>query len=341
MNVASLASLVVLCGSHAGFSSDNAGFTDNKFTDGHYFSAIYEREHYLIVPYIYSSYTRDNWLVCWQIDSLKVGSVNLPEKTYFLMSLPNPLSVGLDFRATEPRNLILREDYDSKQIGLYAITNTRQVSLVRALKHVDLDTNRPWFTRSEDYFFLRDPGPAIYASSNLSICTDLRDATNLLTFHSVKGWVPEVLTDDLKYLIKPIWRNFDDAGLDHCDVICCYNIVDDELQTFTVHSGTNQASILSAESYGGGIKILALFLPERLPSGEVMYRHLGVFNAQSSLISEIVVSFTDRSSFIAKSVWDYAHSRVFFYDDNILTEYDYGGNQVKRFPLSIGNPKVP
>ena len=56
-------------------------FADNKFTDGNYFSVIWESEHYRIVPYIYGSHWRHNWLVCWNIASMREGAENTPTQS--------------------------------------------------------------------------------------------------------------------------------------------------------------------------------------------------------------------------------------------------------------------
>src|SRR2546426_5687425 len=77
--------------------ADKRDFVDNKFTDGTYFSAICEREHDFIVPYVYSRYRRDNWLACWKIEALKEGQQNFPQQVFFLESLRSPLYIGLDF----------------------------------------------------------------------------------------------------------------------------------------------------------------------------------------------------------------------------------------------------
>ena len=166
---------------------------------------------------------------------------------------------------------------------------------------------------------------------------------NLAAFSGVHGWSPEVLTDDLQYLIKPTWEYSDGAGLRYFDRACCYNLDTDDLQTITIHNGTNRTVIVGAESINGRPQFLALWQPERATSGGAVfvYKHLGVFDHKSSLISEMVVPPMDNRDFFRTAVWDYAHGKVFLYAHSTLSEYDYVKNTVRRFPLTPGQLKVP
>jgi hypothetical protein len=87
-----------------------------------------------------------------------------------------------------------------------------------------------------------------------------------------------------------------------------------------------------------------LWEPEKATSGGAVFwfKHLGVFDDQSSLIADVPIPPLGDSAFHRAAVWDYAHSRVFLYSRNkTLTEFDYGKQTVRRFPLSTTGLKVP
>jgi hypothetical protein len=318
-------------------------FADNQFTDGIYFSAIWESEHLFIVPYVYGSHWRHNWLVCWNIGSMKEGQANVPAQVLFLDTLHSPLYLGSDFRASEPRNVILREDEDNHRLALYEIEKRRPAKVIKTLEVGDLNTNRPWFARSEQYFFLRNPAPRIYSVSNLAVFKAVKPTKNLEAFYAVHGFMTETLTDDLKYLIKTIWQYGDGTGLFYFEQASCYNLETEELQTITIHHGTNRTAIVGAESIEGRPVFLALWQPEKETSGGSVYvfKHLGVFDNQSSLIADVPIPPMDDTDFSRNAVWDYAHSRIFLYIEKTLSEFDYAKNTVKRFPLSRGRFTVP
>jgi hypothetical protein len=319
-------------------------FADNKFTDGNYFSVVWESEHYRIVPYVYGSHWRHNWLVCWSIVSMKEGQENGPTQSMFLDTLRSPLYLGADFRASEPRTTILREDIDNHRLALYEVGKHRPARIVKTLDVGDPQRNSPWVTRSERYFFLQNPASAIYCVSNLAVLKAVKSTKNLETFYGALRWEPGTLTDDLKYLIKPIWENSDGAGLFFRQQASCYNFETDELTTITIHSGTNRTAIVGAESIKGRPVFLALWEPEKATSGGAVFwfKHLGVFDDQSSLIADVPIPPLGDSAFHRAAVWDYAHSRVFLYSRNkTLTEFDYGKQTVRRFPLSTSGLKVP
>lgn len=317
-------------------------FADHKFTDGNYFSMIWEREHYRIVPYVYASNWRENWLVCWDIASLREGQENAPTKSFFLHTLRSPLYLGRDFRASEPRGVVLRQDVDNHRLALYQIGKRGPAKLIKTLDVGEPERNPPWVTRSERYFFLQNPTPTIYCVTNLSVYRVLKTTKNLEAFYAVRGWVPQTLTDDLKYLIKPIWENPDRAGVFFRQQASCYNIETDEIQTTTIRNGTNRTVIVGAESVNGRPMFLALWEPEKATSGGAVFwfKHLGVFDDQSSLIADVPIPPMDDTEFHGAAVWDYAHSRVYLYERKILTEFDYGKQTVRRFPLSAGRLKA-
>jgi len=319
-----------------------ADFADNKFTDGNYFSVIWESEHYRIVPGVSGSHWRENWLVCWNIAALREGRENVPTQSLFLDTLRSPLYLGDDFRASEPRSLILRQDVDNHQLALYEISKHGPAKLIKTLDVGDPQRNRPWVTRSESYFFLQNPASTIYCVTNLAPLKVVKSTKNLEAFYAVRGWVPHTLTDDLNYLINPIWENSDGAGLFFRQQASCYNIETDELQTIKIHSGTNRTTIVGAESINGHPVFLALWQPEKATSGGAVFwfKHLGVFDDQSSLIADVPIPPMDDTDFHRAALWDYAHSRVFLYSKRTLTEFDYGKQTVRRFPLSLGRLKV-
>lgn len=318
-------------------------FVDNKFTDGNYFSVIWESEHYFIVPFIYGSHPRHNWLVCWNIGSLKEAQENVPTQTLFLDTLRSPLYIGDDFRASEPRRVVLRQDVDNHRLALYEIRKHGPAKTIKTLDVGDPQRNRPWVTRSESYFFLQDPAPTIYCVTNLAVLKPVKSTKNLDAFNAVQGWVPHTLTDDLKYLIKPIWETSDGAGLFYRQQASYYNLDTDEIQTITIHNGTNRTAIVGAESINGRPVFLALWEPEKATSGGAVFwfKHLGVFDDQSSLVADVPIPPMDATDFHRGVVWDYAHSKVFLYGKSTLTEYDYAKQAVRRFPLSTGRLKAP
>jgi hypothetical protein len=316
-------------------------FADNRFTDGIYFSAIWESEHNIFVPFVAGSYWRQNWLVCWDIGSLKEGQRNVPTQALFLDTLHSPLYLSSDFRASESRNLILREDIDNHRLALYEIGKRRRAKVIKTLDVGDPWRNPPWFTRSENYFFLQNPTATIYTVSNLEVFKAVKPTKNLDVFLKIHLQELETLTDDLKYLIKSTCVHWDDTGLSYYDQASCYNLETEQLQTITIHNGTNHTEILGAESSGGRPVFLALWQRERATSGAAAYvfKHLGVFDNQSSLIAEAPIPLM--SDFSRTAVWDYAHSRIFLYDEKTLSEFDYAKHTVKRFPLSHGSLTVP
>jgi hypothetical protein len=318
-------------------------FADNRFTDGIYFSAIWESEHNIFVPFVTGSYWRQNWLVCWDIGSLKEGQRNVPTQALFLDTLHSPLYLSSDFRASESRNLILREDIDNHRLALYEIGNRRPVKVIKTLDVGDPQRNHPWFTRSEKYFFLQNPAATIYSVTNLAVFKALKPTKNLDAFNRIHLQELETLTDDLKYLIKSICENWDDTGLSYYDQASCYNLETEELQTITIHNGTNHTEIVGAESIEGRPVFLALWQPERATSGGAVsgFKRLGVFDNHSALIAEVPIPLMSVSGFSRTAVWDYAHSRIFLYDEKTLSEFDYAKHTVKRFPLSRGRLTVP
>jgi hypothetical protein len=98
---------------------------------------------------------------------------------------------------------------------------------------------------------------------------------------------------------------------------------------------------VDAESNNGHLQFLAFWHAEHPALGGNLFTHLGVFDEQSSLISEMVVPPMNNTDFSRTAVWDYSHAKVFFYNDRILTEYDYGKNSIKKFTLDPGKLKIP
>jgi hypothetical protein len=274
---------------------------------------------------------------------MKEGQSNLPAQALSLDTLRSPLYLGSDFRASEPRNLILREDVDNHRVALYEIGKRRPAKVVKTLDIGDAQRNRPWVTRSEKHFFLQNPAPTIYSVTNLAVFKVVKPTKDLDAFFAVQDWVPKTLTDDLRYLIKPIWETSDGAGVFYLEQASCYNLETEELQTVTIHHGTNSTVIVGAESIEGRPVFLALWQPEKATSGGAVhvFKHLGLFDSQSSLIAEAPIPPMDGRDFQRNAVWDYAHSRIFLFNEKALSEFDYAKHTVKRFPISRGRLEAP
>ena len=118
-------------------------FADNKFTDGNYFSVIWESEHYRIVPGVSGSHWRENWLVCWNIASLRERQENAPTQSTFLDTLRSPLYLGADFRASEPRSVILRQDIDNHQVALYEVAKHGPAKVIKTIDVGEPQRNPP------------------------------------------------------------------------------------------------------------------------------------------------------------------------------------------------------
>ena len=234
-----------------------------------------------------------------------------------------------------------REDHDNKRIALYKIRTNQPAKLLNALSHGDVETNRSWISRSGKYFFLREPGPAIYSATNLSPIRAVMPTSNLTTFLRSDVGGREVLTDDLTYLIKPIWQYSDLHDIQYFDQISCYNFEKDSVQTITIHNGTNRTWILDSESAKGHLHFLAFWGVESPGTHVHPFTNLGVFDEQSALNAKVVLPPMEANDFSRNTVWDYAHAKLFLFDDPTLTDYDYGRNTVRRYTLDPGKLKAP
>jgi len=101
--------------------------------------------------------------------------------------------------------------------------------------------------------------------------------------------------------------------------------------------------IVGAESINGRPVFLALWEPEKATSSGAVFwfKHLGVFDDQSTLIADLAIPPMDDTDFGRTAVWDYVNSRVFLYRGKTLVEFDDAKKSVRRFPLSMGKLKVP
>jgi hypothetical protein len=347
-------------------SSDFGAYT--QFTDGTNFAVLFAKEAdsalISLVP-IPGSKVRavvnehdKAWVAYWNLDSLRVNQTNYPSKMIFLgdtFSDSQPRSFyPRDILLSGSMSFVIRdvsmENSDADRVAIYAIGNN-QMHLLRSvgtepplnsLVNVPHTQTPPYFSRSSEYAFLRDPTPSIYSVSNL---TRIRTIPQTLEFEQLQITRNRtILTDDLKYLVTiPSGKKPD--FYDVADKAYCYDLDANQFSIKNIHFGTNQMLIVGAESIDGRLQFLA-FWEFANPTGSEGFKYIGIFDEQSALIAEIPIELVPegRHSFYLwlDWLWDYRHSRIFIYRErHLLTMYDYKNKVTRLFPMDCGKLSVP
>jgi hypothetical protein len=214
--------------------------------------------------------------------------------------------------------------------------------LLKSLPADDPATTPPparLFSRSEKYFFLWKPTPAIYAVSNLSVVKQIKMTQNFKSFEAdlrkQGGW-QETLTDDLKYLIHVPLQFGGPFNQDtFIDTPHTYDLETDEYTTSKLHVGTNQTVTVAAESIDGRPNFIAFWKAAGA-------RNLGIFDRDSQVLAQLPTQGTTDTQFWRNSGWDYSHSKLMVREPGgKLTIYDYRSKQAQHFSLVRAALTVP
>lgn len=292
------------------------------------------------------------WVLYWNLAGLSEHQVNYPAKVIclgnsFPDSQPDSFDPG-EIRLNSSTGFVIRDtsrgNSDSDRVALYAIGDNRmhlsrsvgKEVPVNALVNVPHTPAPPVFSRSCEYVFFRNPAPSIYSVSNLA---QVRTISQGPEFNQLLAKDRVLLTDDQKYLVTTP-ATFEPGSPEAVDKAYCYDVDANDITLKTIRVATNRTVIIGAESINGRLQFIA-FWERSNPASPSMFKHLGVFDENSDLITEIPIELLpdeDRYDFYLwrDCLWDYRHSRIFICRDRrLLTVYDYKNKITRRFPLGI------
>ena len=267
--VAALTFVVVLACQNQVRAADE--YMGSLCADGTVFSEVIVRDHLFVIPFpnvhgpLALAGGIDSWLLRWQIANLKTNQQNDPEQVFYLAHQQRTGEMAYGFLASGSANVVACNS--SKSVDLYSILPKKPARLMKSIPADDpVGTSMPVriFSRSQEYFFLWKPAPAIYAVSNSSVVMQLKDTDNFKKFEADvrrEGGGQESLSDDLKYLIHVSLEFTEVWGHDAIDSPHCYNLETDEYTKLKIHAGTNRVVIVSAESLNGSPSFIAFWEP--------------------------------------------------------------------------------
>ncbi len=313
-------------------------YIGSQFTDGIVFSEVVVEDHLLAIPFpnVHSPLATghiESWLLRWNIANLKTNQPNRPDRVIYLARQKRTGQILDGFRASASTNFVVCNP--SAGVELWSILPKNPARLLKSLPADDPAITPPparLFSRSEKYFFLSKPIPAIYAVSNLSVAKQIKMTENFKRFEAdlrkQGGW-QETLTDDLKYLIHvPLQFGGPFNQETFIDTPHSYDLETDEYTSWKVHVGTNGTVIVAAESIDDRPNFIAFWKADGA-------RHLGILDRDSQVVAELPTQGTADTQFWRNSDWDYAHSRFLVRESGgKLTIYDYRSKQAQHFSLA-------
>lgn len=320
-------------------------YIGSQFTDGIVFSEVVVEDHLFALPFpnVHSPLATghiESWLLHWNIANLKTNQPNRPDQIIYLARQNRTGQILDGFRASASTNFVVCNP--SAGVELWSILAKNPARLLKSLPADDPATTPPparLFSRSEKYFFLWKPTPAIYAVSNLSVAKQIKMTENFKKFEAdlrkQGGW-QETLTDDLKYLIHvPLEFGGPFNQETFIETPHTYDLETDEYATGKVHVGTNGIVIVDAESIDGRPNFIAFWKADGA-------RRLGILDRDSQIVAELPTEGTTDTQFSRNSDWDYAHSRFLVRESGgNLTIYDYRAKRAQHFTLVRTALKVP
>jgi len=316
-------------------------YVGSQYTDGVVFSMVVVQDHLQAIPWpnVHAPIATgkiESWLIRWKIDDLRTNQPNSSEEVIYLAKQSRTGEILDGFRASASTNFIICNPANA--VELWSITPKKAAQLSKSLPADNPAITPPparLFSRSEKYFFLWKPTPAIYAVSNLSIVKEIKATENFKKFEAdlrkEGGWT-EALTDDLKYLVHvPLKFGGPINQKQMIDTSHCYDFDKDEYTTWKLHVGTNETQIVAAESLDNHLNFIAFW-------EDTGTKHLGILNQESQVVAELPTEGTTDTQFWRNSAWDYANSRFLIREPGVrLTIYDYRTKQTQHFSLKFGD----
>lgn len=327
----------------AAYAADE--YIGSQFTDGIVFSEVVVKDHLFAIPFptVHSPLATghiESWLLRWRIAGLKTNQPNRPDQVIYLARQKRTGEILDGFRASASTNFLVCNP--SAAMELWSIFPKSPARLVKSLPADDPARTPPparLFSRSEKYFFLWKPIPAIYAVSNLSLVRQIKMTDNFKRFERdlrrEGGW-QETLTDDLNYLIH-VPLQFGGAFNQETviDTPHCYDLKTDEYTSWNMHVSTNRVVVVAAESIDGKPSFIAFWNADGA-------KHLGILDRDSHVVAELPTQGTTDTQFWRNSDWDYAHMRFLVRESGgKLTIFDYQSKQAQHFSLSRPALMVP